>query len=323
MTTEQLATRRLTTLLFAAPMLFAALVAAGEGAAGEAPGKELIRDPRFERGFSLYAPKTGKKVIVDTLRVREETAEPVWGLAQWSSRHSLAGAKPERLQSGAVRFANEAKAVTVGPPGTDDGDLSLRVSGKVEYGDRARKKGEPWPHLLVEQDLTGHPSLAELKALPFAVSVRLRHVEKFAAPDYTPQLHAAHFQLFITVQNRNRQSPGFGDFYWFGIPLYDDRHRIPRAFMAPDVGLSKFIFTPPGETFTEESVHDGNWVTVRRDLLPLMLEGLKAAWERGFLKDSRELSDYRLGGMNMGWEVPGIFNVALQAKDLSLKAVPK
>jgi hypothetical protein len=56
------------------------------------------------------------------------------------------------------------------------------------------------------------------------------------------------------------------------------------------------------------------------DLLPIVKDALEAAWERGFVSDSRDLADYRLGGVSIGWEVPGTFDVALQIRDVSLKA---
>ena len=54
-----------------------------------------------------------------------------------------------------------------------------------------------------------------------------------------------------------------------------------------------------------------------------MLDGLGTAWGRGFLKDSRDLADYRIGGMNMGWEVPGLFDVEVQVRNLSMRTVEK
>jgi hypothetical protein len=38
------------------------------------------------------------------------------------------------------------------------------------------------------------------------------------------------------------------------------------------------------------------------------------------LLDSQDLADYKIGGMNMGWEVTGPFDVAVQVKDLKLEA---
>ena len=75
--------------------------------------------------------------------------------------------------------------------------------------------------------------------------------------------------------------------------------------------------------YTPQSAHDRDWVTIDRDLLPLVREGLEMAWERGYLKDSHNPADYRLGGMNTGWEVTGPVDVEMQVRGLRLEAVPK
>ena len=49
-------------------------------------------------------------------------------------------------------------------------------------------------------------------------------------------------------------------------------------------------------------------------------EGLEVAWERGYLKDSHDPSDYRLSGMNTGWEVTGPIDVEMQVRGLRLEA---
>lgn len=282
-------------------------------------GRELIRDPHFQLGFKVYDPAPGKHVVTGKLQYEGCTEEPVWGLAQWHSRFSIAGAEPEKLATGGTRWANAAKAVILAPEGSPDADLVFRVNAREEYGERARQQGEMWPHLLASQGLPDSPTVAEMKALDFRVSYRLRDEQAFKTADYDPRKHAAHYQAFVTVQNLNRESAGYGDFLWLGIPMYDDRSRVPRSFQAPDVGLKKLIFTPPGEVYTTESAHDRQWITIERDLLPLVLEALQTAWDKGFLQDSRDPADYRLGGMNLGWEVPGIFNVELQVRDLSLR----
>ena len=50
-----------------------------------------------------------------------------------------------------------------------------------------------------------------------------------------------------------------------------------------------------------------------------MTEALKEAWSKGFLSVPRNPADYAIGGMNMGWELPGTFDVAVQIRNLSLK----
>jgi hypothetical protein len=139
--------------------------------------------------------------------------------------------------------------------------------------------------------------------------------------DYTRDLHAAQFQLFLTVQNRNRESAGFGKFLWFGVPFYDDRYRTPPGHVAQDTaGSDMFIYTPPAGEFFDGSAHDMGWVRVERDLVPLFQQALDTAWQQGFLAESHRPADYRITSINLGWEVPGIFDVGMRVRNLSLRA---
>jgi hypothetical protein len=281
--------------------------------------RELIQDPHFQHGFILWNPKPGKHVRDGELKGFDASTAPVWGLSQWNSKFPLG---TTALNSGGTLvYSNSAKAVTLGAMGTAKADLSLAVNAGAEYGARARKSAaEPWVHLLVEQELEPPAALENLSAVKVHVEARLLHSRLVQAKDYTPDLHAAQFQIFFTLQNRNHQSPGYGDLVWFGVPIYDNRARFPNAFKEQDFGgTAKFIFTPGGKTFTSASAHDGNWVVIDKDLLPLMHEALETAWARGFLKDSKRLADYTIGGMNMGWELPGTFAVEMQIRNLSLK----
>lgn len=290
-------------------------------AAEKAPDRELIWDSTFRRGFTVLQPAPGKRVPYGVLRGPDTASAPVWDLDQWSSHHPLAVAAPERLADGSLCYSNVAKSITLGSGGSDRGDLRLAVRASAEYGTRARRAGEPWVHLLVEQTIENPPSLAELSAARLRVEARLNSSQRRAMPDYSPGLHAAQFQIFFSVQNLNRQSSGYGHYLWFGVPIYDDRHRVVPSFKAQDTGgTSMFIYTPSSDVFCAQSAHDGQWITLDADLLPLMRAGLEYAWRHNFLKESRTLADYRIAGMNLGWEVPGIFDVDLQFRRLSLKA---
>ena len=289
---------------------------------------KLLDDTQFERGFTVWSPKPGSHVKEGSLRPNKDAPEPVWGLAQWHSRFTLAGAESQRMPDGAIRFADGAKSVTFFPSGSE-ADVAFGLLGTIEYEGKAPKPGDPWPHLLAERKLAADPSITELEALPLAVQYRLVE-ERVSRPEgFTPRRHTAQFVFYITVQNRNRQSPGFGDYYWFGVPMYDTRYPIPKAHKAMDVGsdrkpaTGKFIFNPGGDKYTSQSAHDRQWVTIERDLLPLVREGLETAWQRGYLEDSHNSADYRLGGMNTGWEVTGPIDVEMQLRGLRLDAVMK
>jgi len=123
------------------------------------------------------------------------------------------------------------------------------------------------------------------------------------------------------VQNRNRDSAGFGKFLWFGVPFYDERYRNPPGHVAQDTaGSDMFIYTPPAVEFFKGSAHDRVWIRVDKDLVPLIHQALRATWQQGHLTESRELADYRITSVNLGWEVPGIFDVAVQVRGFSLRA---
>jgi hypothetical protein len=250
-------------------------------------------------------------------------AKPVWDLGQWTSKYPLDAAVTKRTTKGILCFTNVAKKVCVGAPSSAEADLSLGVNASAEYGDRARRsQDEPWVHLLVQQDIVDPPSLTELAHCQFQVQARLKHSKLHRTDDYTPSRHAAQFFIYLTVANRNPKSPGYGQYFWFGVPVYDDRSRMVPFYQAKDFGETKmFIYTLSSEVFAKESTQDGKWVTFTNDLLPFMRQGLKAGWENGFMPGSRELGDYRLTGIFMGWEVPGIFDVELQVRNLSLAAI--
>jgi hypothetical protein len=282
--------------------------------------RELIRDRHFQEGFRLVDPQPGRRLIYGRLAGMATNTEPVWDLDQWSSRFPLAAEPPQLPEAGVRRWANPGKGVTWGQPGLAEADLSLGVNAITEYGERARKSGEPWVHLLVEQSFVDPPALSGLVSARLRLKARLLHSQVHRTADYSPGLHAAQFQLFLMLQNRNRQSAGYGKLLWFGIPLYDDRARFPKEHKQQDTGgTAMFIFTPGGEVFSDRSAHERQWITVDTELRPLMLESLETAWERGFLRESRDLADYRITGMNLGWEVPGLFDVEMQVRNLSLR----
>ncbi len=285
----------------------------------------LLDDTRFERGFVVWSPKSGSHVREGAIGPGDSAAEPIWGLAQWHSRFTLAEADREQLPDGSVRFADRAKSVTFFPPEAE-ADIAMALTASIEYDGRAPRQGDPWPHLLAERNLLAHPAVTELESLHMAVRYRLVKADVHRPVGFDSRLHTAQFVFYITVQNRNRQSVGFGDYYWFGVPMYDARYRLPRAHKAVDrasdrnPATGKFIFNPGGECYTTDSAHDGDWVAIQKDLLPLIHEGLETAWRMGYLQDSRKMADYRLMGMNTGWEVTGPLDVEMQVADLRLEA---
>ncbi len=277
-------------------------------------GTELLRDPSFRRGFVLLRPEPGRTVECGTVR-GNDGGDPVWQLAQWSSRYPFDAATTiTRGDGGQFQLKNQARSVSFG-----DGVLSLAVNAAVEYGERPRRAEEPWVHLLVEQPIVEQPRLDELATLRLHCEARRVRSELVRTDGYDPRLHAAQFLIFLSVQNLEKGSPGFGDYLWFGVPVYDNRYRTSSTYAAPDTaGSGKYIYTPGSEHYTSASTHEEGWVTFDADLLPLIREGLATARAQGFLKGLEDDGLFRIAAINMGWEVPGTFDVEMQIRRLSL-----
>lgn len=296
-------------------------IAFGQARAEE---RELIQDKQFQRGFILSKTEPGKEIHYGELKGVVRDTVPVWGMYQWSSRFPLDTSKPAEESDGLLVFSNSAKSVGVGSSEEKKGVLSLAANTREEYGSRARIVSDPWVHLLVHQTFDAAEALSQLSAVKVRVDARLLRSRNLHTNDYSPDVHAAQFQIFLTLANQNRQSAGYGDYLWFGVPIYDSRDRFPKAFKEQDFGgTAKYIFTMDGKTFTESSAHDGEWIVIEKDVLPLMHEALESAWTRGFLKDSKNIADYRISYIVMGWELPGTFDVEMQVKNLSIKTVRK
>lgn len=285
--------------------------------AGRTAERELLRDPGFRDGFRVIAPTAGTRVVLGRLTADSGEKSPAWDLDQWHSRFPFTN--PPAVRSGAqLSFSNAAKWVVI-----SNGTLTLGVDSRVEYTNTLRRSPvEPWVHLLAEQAITNCPSVRDLTTLRLRCVARLTATETFRPPGYTPDLHAAQFQLVFTLGNTRRESPGYGDFLWFVVPLYDDRHAQPPRYVSRDFAdpSAKLIFNPGTDAFTAQRLRDGAWVTVERDLRPLLVEALAEAWRLGYLGASRDPADYRLTTMNLGWEVPGLHRVALALRELSLRA---
>ncbi len=292
------------------------------GPVASAAEQELLRDRGFARGFNLLSPAPGKKVVVRQVRFAATADAPVWQLAQWHSRFSLADAPLRHGPDDVWSLTNVAKTLRVRAPGQPDAELVLGVDSRPEY-DHYRRPGEPWPHLLVQQDIRDCPPLDALRAMPLRLRARVTRSEVFKGAGYDRGLHCAQCPLVLIVQNRNPASPGFGDFFWFQVPLFDDRWPFPPPHVAQDTAdpSAKLIYNPGLKAYTDQSLWSGEWVDLSVDLLPHLRAGLRTAWAKGYLRGSQNEGDYRLSSFILGWEVPGINRAEIRFRDLSLRAV--
>lgn len=291
---------------------------------------DLIADPHFRQGVNMWSPvdapisaRTRAGILCST----PGSCKPIWDGAQWYSHFDIGKAAPQTMPSGAIRYFDGAKSFTFGPPGSPESDLIFSLNARKEFNDTPPTTPGTWPHLLVEQNFTVKPKLTSFHRVPFRIRYRLLRSEPHKGSGWNDARDTAQFLFYVTLQDANKNSPGFHDYFWFGVPIYDARYEFPRKYTMADIGNSrkhgtnKFIFNPPGELYTHVPAASGKWITIEKNLLPLMNEALETAWAAGFLTQSREKSNFVLGGMNMGWEIVGPIDAAMQVQDLSLQVV--
>ncbi len=281
----------------------------------------IIADPLFQYGLVLKrAHKPSPGTLYPFGRLHEYS--PIWELAEWGSQFELSE-EDRVVTDGGVSYANRGKTLSFEKLDSTVA-VTMGVFASKEY-DSPRVQNQAWPHLLIEQAFEEPVRIKDLDGLILRFTGRLTHVErKMNDSEYDPGLHTAQFQLFLTVQNQNPHSEHYGDFFWFGIPFYDYRHEELEVYAAQDVGKGdasgKFIYSAASKDFMEGTFHDQQWKTIEKNLLPLIIRSLEVAKERGYLPGS-DFEDFCLSGMNMGWEVPGTFNVEFEFQAFDLWAV--
>lgn len=284
-------------------------------------GVELLKDARFRNGFQIAAPIEGQNEAGGLMQPRSFSGKPEWKLCQWHSKFDLSDANAEELDSQTLRCANRAKAVVLSSS-LEGGDLILSVDARPEYNGAFREDGQPWPHFLVQQIIEPIHLLKDIEGLEFEIDALLLKDDRVELEGYEPLLHSASFMVTFIVQNRNQESPGFLDFIWFNIAMFDERTKFCELYATVDVAdpSAKMIYAPPSKRFSNESLHDGEWVTFsHEDLGPILEEAIGDAHKKGFLKQSPDPGDFAISSVILGWEVTGISDVSMQVRNFSIK----
>ena len=283
---------------------------------------EIITDTNYTNGIGLEGSNSGNTEINRVLYPFGETKNNFsWKLAQWGSRFDLKDAQPKIGDDG-VAYSNAGKSIAFKAV---DGStqITMRMFGSKEYL-APRKFGEDWPHLLLEETFENPIAVQTIKTLNFNLDFRVLFSELKMNPEsFNPEIHTTQFTVYLTIQNKNKGSKGYGDFIWFGLPLYDYRYDTIKEYSAADIGKedasNKFIFSTASTNLFEGVAKDGGWINISKDIIGIIKNAFTTAKQRGFLKDSN-YEDMYITSTNMGWETPGTFDCAIQHKNLKLTA---
>ncbi|RLB48514.1 MAG: hypothetical protein DRJ42_23045 [Deltaproteobacteria bacterium] len=291
------------------------------------PTNQLIGDRHFQRGFIDVEPTTSAERT--TMVAGLCPGAPIWQIAFGNSPSTLYAQPRETLPSGAVQWSDSYAHLAVGPQRSAEADFVLGMNGRALYGGAyyVPRAMQGWVFHLAQQQISipgdyssGSPAISSLRGLDFSVFGQLIAASQNRGAGYDPDVHAAQYLIYFTVQNQNGSSPGFGDYLWFGVTLYDDRTPVPGLSVLQDRGgTERLIYNLGAAPFVSRAFTPGGpGMVFAGDLLPGMRDALRRAWANGFLTGSNDLSDYRIGGMNIGWEASGLNDVEMRVKDLSL-----
>lgn len=284
---------------------------------------KIITDNLFTGGINLVGLSSSDPKPIEVLYpFGKANFQTVWKMPQWASRFNLLGVKPEK-KNDSIIYKNEGKKISFLLK-NGAALVNIEVYASKEYL-TARKEGELWPHLLLEQK-TNPIKLVNLKKLTYNIDAKLNFAINKMGEAYNPSLHTCQITLYLLVQNNNKRSVGYGDYFWFGLPLYDYRYRDLKEYGAQDLGkedaTKKYILNVASKTLFSGSLHDQQWIFINKDIYPQLLAAFNQAKEKSYLKTS-SISDMSIESTNLGWEVPGTFDCSIQFKGLKLTGITK
>lgn len=290
-------------------------------------GLELLADPNFSQGFDVIPScHSDPTVCVKVPHYRlynpfstQPNQTAIWEIAQWASRSNLSidGQMMNDSRSRGIQWSTDDKRFIL----FQDLRLQLAVNGFHEYDGHYKDPNAPWVHLLVQQDIgrsRGARPLSEVTELRWNFDIQLIYMDQHIQKGYNPNLHAAIFPIYMTLQNLISGDPEYGKYVWLGINPYDDRVLMSPLYINGDAGTGSLIYSAGFSNFSNESVHSGRIIHVNGDMMPFVRLAIQAAVDRGFLH-SNDLSRYFVGGMNLGWEVTGLNIGTVEIGSLSLK----
>jgi hypothetical protein len=283
--------------------------------------RELFLDNRFENGIAAIQacqnpdtnPACGQTPtfyqIKNPYYPDKKDLNAVWSLAQWDSKSSIASTGT--FENGGTSFADSSKRVTIFP----DGKLEFATSGLAEYDGVYGKKTFT---LILQQSIDAPPQVSEMESLKFSVDMQLIFNDRHITNAVEAAKGAAIFPVNFILQNLNPSSPGYQQYLWLQFNTFDDRTAFPEHFFMLDPGTKMFMYNIPYRDFSATSLHSASLVHLEADILPHVKLGLQKAFDGQILK-STQLSDYRVSGFNIGFEVSSLNVTTIQFKNLSLR----
>lgn len=309
---------RILQILLVFVLLFT-MVGCGEDTAST--GIQMLNDYGYGNGFNLKGlSSTSSANTIKVLQYGEEMdVEPSWEIAQWGSKYNLADGT-EKSEGDWYTYACTGKALSVN---RKTSAVKLTLHAQEDYGDTPRQQGQPWPHLLLSQGFGSITRLDEYEYINVEIDYTIDYMQNMMSEQqYIESIHTAQILFFMTVKNVDAYSADKGNYYWFGLPLYDYRYEYPIGHTQIDGGkeesTGKVIYTVDGKEYYDAPPTVGVKQSIKIDILPYVLDSFSALQEAGHFENSF-LQHMVFGAMNIGYEMPGTFNSSFTLEKCSIQ----
>ncbi|MBQ7163831.1 MAG: hypothetical protein IJR61_00705, partial [Clostridia bacterium] len=180
------------------------------------------------------------------------------------------------------------------------------------------KPSEPWPHLLLEQDIEPFVRVGDVD------TIRVKgRFELLGFTDYMDEAaeehHTAQFVWVMVFRNVNERSSDFGRFMWVVMGIFDSRYEVMPLYCAQDNAMpdGEFIYSFSSADYLDGRLKTGVPQDVDFDVYPRLKEIFARARSAGYLTHTA-FEDLALTGMNFGFEITGTFSAAISVKQPEL-----
>ncbi len=311
----------------------------------------LLVDPYYKKGFTVTPP--GDPVYSDLdlngyfsypikgrldYGGKAEGSSAAWTLAQHSSAYSLVDPEyktPTVLEDGTYVYSDPTKTFAVN---CEKQSLTMDIKGSLEYskdddGDgirdgvnlMPRTGSENWVHLLLVSTLYPQVKVGELEKLEFEIDMTLNQCDDILAQRgmselFNPGAHAAQITMYFVVASSAAADQG--KYFWFGIPMFDPRYETMPPSAMFDKGTSSMMIGTGTEVILDEPVQIGKKYEIRYDMLADMKTALTTCQGEGFLTSST-VDDLYVCDFNLGWELPGVYDVSVTFEKFGVYATKK
>ncbi len=296
---------------------------------------QLIKDNTFHNGF-LSRPASGSRqddgwvpddrwpMDVELTYGDDANNGIAWLLSQHGAIYSLndkyneyVGEKP-LYENGYYTFFDDSKEISINP---NEGKLYLELNASKEFV-RPRKASESWPNLILDQGFDKAVRLQDVESVDFTMDIELKKFEDHMNGQTNPDIHATQFLMYLVI--KSEQALDSNSFFWFGIPFFDNRYpNGSDEYALIDAGgagaTSKFIYGMPSYDYLPNGVKLNQKESINIDIKPYIARSLMLAQELGHFNNST-VDDLTFQAMNIGFEMPGIYDCGIEISNFALIA---